>query len=68
MAKAKHRNILKNVWITIGESSADPPAPPEGQCVIWLSDGTGTGDDGDLMVKTTAGGSTDVDILNNRGA
>lgn len=61
----KARNILKNVFITIGESSVDPPDPPEGQAVIWLSDGTGSGGDGDLMVKTTAGGSTLVDTLND---
>lgn len=54
----KLRNILKNVIIRIGEASADPDDPPEGQCVIWLSDGTGSGDDGDLMCKITAGGTT----------
>ena len=27
------------------EKSADPPNPDEGHAIIWLSDGTGTGDD-----------------------
>jgi len=31
----------------------DPAAPAKGQAVIWLSDGTGAGDDGDIMVTVT---------------
>jgi len=42
--------------LQIQEKSADPPDPAEGYCVIWMSDGTGTGDDGDIMVKIQAGG------------
>lgn len=64
----KARNILKNVILTIGEATVDPPDPPEGQCVIWVSDGTGTGDDGDLYVKTTAGGTTTAHLLNDFSA
>jgi len=37
---------------------ADPSDPAEGKNVKWQSDGTGTGDDGDIMMKITAGGST----------
>ena len=40
------------------ELSADPSNPAEGRAVLWLSDGTGSGDDGDVMFKITAGGST----------
>ncbi len=36
------------------ELSADPSDPPEGQNVTWQSDGTGSGDDGDIMMKITA--------------
>ena len=32
--------------------------PLEGYAVIWLSDGTASGDDGDLMVKRTFNGAT----------
>ena len=32
--------------------------PLEGYAVIWLSDGTASGDDGDLMIKRTFGGTT----------
>lgn len=40
------------------ELSSDPTDPPEGQHVIWQSDGTGSGDDGDIMIKITAGATT----------
>ena len=30
---------------------------------MWMSDGTGSGDDGDLMVKITAGGVTKTATL-----
>lgn len=40
------------------ELSADPADPPEGQFAIWQSDGTGSGDDGDIMIKITAGATT----------
>ena len=33
----------------------DPVDPAEGSAVIWVSDGTGSGDDGDGMVKSSAG-------------
>lgn len=45
------------------EKSADPSNPSEGNAVIWMSDGTGTGDDGDIMIKVTAGGSTKTATL-----
>jgi len=44
--------------ITTRELSADPSDPDEGSNVTWQSDGTGSGDDGDVMMKITAGGST----------
>jgi hypothetical protein len=44
--------------MTIRELSADPTDPAEGESVLWQSDGTGTGDDGDILIKITAGGST----------
>lgn len=48
---------------TFTEKSADPADPAEGSYVIWMSDGTGTGDDGDILVKITAGGSTKTATL-----
>jgi hypothetical protein len=45
------------------ERSTDPADPPEGQSVQWQSDGTGSGDDGDIMMKITAGGVTKTTTL-----
>jgi len=47
--------------ITFRELSADPSTADEGATQIWQSDGTGTGDDGDIYLSTTAGG-TNKDI------
>jgi hypothetical protein len=49
--------------LILREKSSDPADPAEGQSVIWQSDGTGAGDDGDLMVKITAGGVTKTATL-----
>ena len=45
------------------ELSSDPSDPDEGSYVTWMSDGTGAGDDGDIMMKITAGGSTKTTTL-----
>ncbi len=47
-----------NGALTLTEKSSDPSNPSEGQSVLWMSDGTGTGDDGDILIKITAGGVT----------
>uniref|UniRef100_A0A6M3L661 Putative tail protein n=1 Tax=viral metagenome TaxID=1070528 RepID=A0A6M3L661_9ZZZZ len=44
--------------LKLGERSADPAEPAEGKCVIWMSDGTGKGDDGDVLIASKAGGVT----------
>lgn len=44
--------------ILLTEKSADPDDPAEGKTVIWQSDGTGSGDDGDIMLKITAASVT----------
>lgn len=49
--------------LILREKSADPADPAEGQSVIWQADGTGAGDDGDLMAKITAGGVTKTTTL-----
>lgn len=49
--------------LVIKERSSDPPNPSEGSFVIWMSDGTGYGDDGDVIIKITAGGITKTKIL-----
>jgi hypothetical protein len=45
------------------ETDTDPEDPQEGNYVIWMSDGTGSGDDGDIMIKITAGGTTKTGTL-----
>lgn len=55
---AEPSNVLR-----VLESAADAADPPEGQAAIWVSDGTGTGDDGDVIIKTTAGGVTSTKTL-----
>ena len=50
------------------ERSADPTAPAEGYFVIWMSDGTGVGDDGDVMIASQAGGTTNYVTLFDHSA
>lgn len=44
--------------ITLSERSSDPSNPSEGQWVCWMSDGVGSGADGDVLCKITAGAVT----------
>jgi len=44
--------------LVLSELSSDPGDPSEGCSLIWQSNGTGSGDDGDIMMKITAGGVT----------
>ncbi len=43
--------------ITQGNLSADPDDPDDGKTVQWVSDGTGAGDPGDVMMKINVGGT-----------
>jgi len=45
------------------ERGSDPTEPSEGEFVVWMSDGTGKGDDGDIMVASQAGGTTNYGTL-----
>ncbi|MEA1950590.1 MAG: hypothetical protein U9N87_04355 [Planctomycetota bacterium] len=49
--------------LLLTERSTDPSKPAEGHMVLWMSDGTGFGDDGDLIVAATAGGVTRRAVL-----
>jgi len=44
--------------LKIRERSYDPSDPSEGETIIWMSNGEGSGSDGDIMIKITAGGET----------
>ena len=50
------------------ERGADPTEPAEGDCIIWMSDGTGKGDDGDVMIASQAGGVTKYSTLFDHSA
>lgn len=54
--------------LRLAERSADPAQPTEGNFVLWLSDGTGLGDDGDVMIASTAGGVTNYTTLFDHSA
>jgi len=54
--------------IRLLERNSDPAKPAEGNMVVWLSDGTGLGDDGDVMIGSTAGGVTNYAILFDHSA
>lgn len=45
-------------FLDLTERSSDPADPAEGRAVMWRSDGTGSGSDGDVLIKSTAGGVT----------
>jgi len=49
--------------ITVRELSEDPSDPDDGSCVMWMSDGTGTGDAGDILAKITVGTTTETATL-----
>lgn len=43
--------------------NSDPADPEEGNAVTWLSDGTGSGDAGDYMIKVNVGGTVKTGTL-----
>ena len=54
--------------IRLLERGSDPAKPTEGNCIVWMSDGTGLGDDGDIIIASTAGGVTNYAILFDHSA
>jgi hypothetical protein len=46
--------------LSVDPLDADVPA---GEAIIWVSDGTGSGDDGDLMVKINDGSTVSVGTI-----
>ena len=56
--------LLHNAGAYTQESlSSDPADPDAGNSVQWVSDGTGSGDAGDIMLKVNVGGTTKVITL-----
>lgn len=62
----KSVRVRGQVKIT-NQLSSDPADPADGGAVIWMSDGTGTGEDGDLMVKLNNGSTVTrkISTVNN---
>ncbi len=60
--------ITSGAEIGMLERSSDPTEPTEGQSVIWMSDGTGKGDDGDVMIASQADGTTNYGTLFDHSA
>ena len=54
--------------IRLLERTSDPAKPAEGNMIVWLSNGTGLGDDGDVIISSTAGGVTNYAILFDHSA
>jgi hypothetical protein len=50
------------------ERNSDPSRPEEGEFVIWMSDGTEKGDDGDIMIGSTVDGTSKYGILFDHSA
>ena len=50
-------------YINFLERSSDPAEPAEGHAVVWMSDGTGKGADGDILIASQAGGNTYYNTL-----
>ena len=63
-ATGSHQSPLFQLF----EVSSDPSEPSEGESVLWMSDGTGYGDDGDVCIASQAGGVTHKAILFDHSA
>lgn len=55
--KQPHTKIHNTGAYTQQPLSSDPSDPDNGNSVQWVSDGTGTGDVGDVMIKINVGGT-----------
>ena len=66
--KASSGSLIASEVFKCLEKSADPTQPSEGEAVIWMSDGTGKGDDGDVLIASTAGGVTTYATLFDHSA
>ncbi len=56
-------DLIVTEILNLLERSADPTEPGEGEAVIWMSDSTGKGDDGDILAASQAGGNTTYTII-----
>ena len=55
---ARRPDYVRTYRSALKALAADPSDPPSGESVMWMSDGTGAGDAGDIMMKINVGGTT----------
>lgn len=55
---AASHTLPLSAFLAVKQRSSDPPDPPAGEMICWQSDGTGSGADGDIMMKITDSGGT----------
>lgn len=68
MKICRGRDSVRFENLDLIERSSNPSKPPEGETAIWMSDGTGLGGDGDVMIASTVSGTTRYSILFNHSA
>ncbi len=49
--------------LPILSTSGDPAKPAVGASVLWVSDGSGLGNDGDLLIATNIAGTVKYKII-----
>lgn len=59
----RDRDCVRFENLELMERSSDPPAPLEGNAIVWMSDGTGKGADGDVLIASTVSGITKYKLL-----
>lgn len=68
-AASANQSLRVNAYLKVKEAitgierSTDPTKPIEGEYVIWMSNGTGYGDDGDVCIASNPNGTTKRAIL-----
>ena len=63
--KLSHDDMFWDGGLKLEELSYEPDDPEEGAAVIWLTNGSGAGSMGDVMIKITSGGVTKTGTLVN---
>ena len=62
------QGVLRTTSLDLLERSSDPTEPTAGHAVIWMSDGTGKGADGDVLIASNPAGTTYYNTLFDHSA
>lgn len=60
--------LLVGGGLQIVERTSEPAKPTEGKAILWMTDGTGIGDDGDIILGVTAGGASKYTTIHDHSA